>query len=180
MTPQVLLLDYVDLSSCFPHNCEQCCGSGMFIPDPRSCFLPISDPGSRSQKQQQRKRWKNFDVIPFFVATNFTKLKIILFEMLKKKIWANFVTKLSKIQYEFGIRYPRSGIREKPISEPGVKKAPYPRIRIRNTGCEGKSWLTLLAGLFHYWINREGLGSQYHLFLLQFSLAIPESSPYWS
>ncbi len=51
--------------------------------------------------------------------------------MLKKKIWANFqriveiftqkiVTKLSKIWD------PRSGIRKKPIPDPGVKKAPDP------------------------------------------------------
>ncbi len=26
---------------------KQCCGSGMFIPDPGSWFLPIPDPGSR-------------------------------------------------------------------------------------------------------------------------------------
>jgi hypothetical protein len=72
----------------------------------------------------------------FFVATNFTKLKnYLIFKMLKKKIWANFkkiielftpkiVTKLSK--YGFGIQDPRSGIRKKPIPDPGVKKAPYP------------------------------------------------------
>jgi hypothetical protein len=59
---------------------NQCCGSGMFIPDPD--FYPswIPDLGSRNQKQQQQ-RWmkKKIVVIPFFVATNFTKLKIILF-----------------------------------------------------------------------------------------------------
>ncbi len=53
--------------------------------------------------------------------------------MLKKKIWANFqriiwlftqkiVTKLSKIW----VWDPRSGIRKKPIPDPGVKKAPDP------------------------------------------------------
>jgi hypothetical protein len=51
---------------------------------------------------------KKFDVIPFFGAINFTKLNYLIFEMLKKKIWANFqriielfaqknVTKFSKI-----------------------------------------------------------------------------------
>ncbi len=34
---------------------NQCCGSGMFIPDPGSWFLPIPDPGSRIQKQQQKR-----------------------------------------------------------------------------------------------------------------------------
>ena len=36
----------------------------------------------------------------------------------------NVVTKLSK--YGFGIRDPISGIRKKPIPDPGVKKAPDP------------------------------------------------------
>jgi hypothetical protein len=31
------------------------------------------------------------------------------------------VTKLSKIPYEFGIRDPRSGIRNKPIPDPGCR-----------------------------------------------------------
>jgi hypothetical protein len=51
---------------------KQCCGSGMFIPDPGSWFLPIPDPGSRIpdpgsripdlgsriQKQQQKRGMK--------------------------------------------------------------------------------------------------------------------------
>ncbi len=51
---------------------------------------------------------KKYLVIPFFGAINFTKLNYFIFEMLKKKIWANFqriielftqkiVTKLSNI-----------------------------------------------------------------------------------
>jgi hypothetical protein len=65
--------------------------------------------------------------------------------MLKKKMWANFqriielfTQKLSLSSQKYSMSLV-SGIREKPISEPGVKKAPYPRFRIRNTGCEGKS-----------------------------------------
>jgi hypothetical protein len=39
----------------------------------------IPDLGSRIQKQQQKRVVKKkFDVIPFYVATNFTKLYIIL------------------------------------------------------------------------------------------------------
>jgi hypothetical protein len=62
--------------------------------------------------------------------------------VLKKNIWANFqriielftqkiVKKLSKIW----VWDPGSDIRdpEKPIPDPGVKKAPDPRSRIRNT-----------------------------------------------
>jgi hypothetical protein len=57
------------------------------------------------------------------------------FEVLKKKIWANFQRiielftqklSLSSQKYGFGIRDPRSGIRKKPIQDPGVKKAPDP------------------------------------------------------
>jgi hypothetical protein len=63
---------------------RQCCGSGMFIPDPY--FYPsripdlgsrISDPGSKNTNK--REDWKINFFIPFFVAPNFTKLKIILF-----------------------------------------------------------------------------------------------------
>ncbi len=34
----------------------QCCGSGMFIPDPGSWFLPIPDPGSNNRNK--REGWK--------------------------------------------------------------------------------------------------------------------------
>jgi hypothetical protein len=54
----------------------------MFISDPGSGFLPItdprswiSDPGSKNLNKKERGE-KIFVVIPFFVATNFTKLKI--------------------------------------------------------------------------------------------------------
>jgi hypothetical protein len=60
----------------------------MFIPDPRSRipdpdFYPsrIPDPGSRipDPKAATKERVeKKFVVIPYYVATNFTKLKIIL------------------------------------------------------------------------------------------------------
>ncbi len=64
--------------------------------------------------------------------------------MLKKIIWANFQRmkdllpkKLSKSsqEYGFGIRDPRSGIRKKPIPDPGSRgqKGTGSRIRIRNT-----------------------------------------------
>jgi hypothetical protein len=62
----------------------------MFIPDPGSRFLPIPDPGSRisdpgsripdpgSKNSTKDRGEKKFDVIPSYVATNFTKLYIIL------------------------------------------------------------------------------------------------------
>jgi hypothetical protein len=114
----------------------------MFIPDPDFYPSRIPDPGSRIQKQQQKREVKKkFVVIPFYVVTNFTKLNIIL--VFKKKIWANFqriiklltlkiVTKLSKIC----VWDPRSGIRKEPIPDPGSRgqKGTGSRIRIRNTG----------------------------------------------
>jgi hypothetical protein len=36
-------------------------------------------PGSRIQKEQKRRGENNYFVLPFFVAKNFTKFKIILF-----------------------------------------------------------------------------------------------------
>ncbi len=61
---------------------RQCCGSGIFIPDPGSWFLPIPDLGSRIPDPKtaiKERDEKKLVVIPFFVAKNFTKLKIILF-----------------------------------------------------------------------------------------------------
>jgi hypothetical protein len=81
------------------------------IPDPK-------DPKERSGK--------TFFVIPCFVATNFTKL--------------NFLPKnlsLSSINFGFGIRDPESGIRNKPIPDPGSgtkdQKGTGSLIRIRKT-----------------------------------------------
>ncbi len=83
-------------------------GCLSWIPDPD--FYPswISDPGSKNSNKREGE--KKIDFIPFYVATNFTKLYItyLSFEVLKKKIWANFqriielftqkiVTKLSKV-----------------------------------------------------------------------------------
>jgi hypothetical protein len=78
---------------------NQCCGSGMFIPDPGSWFLTIPDPGSRipdpgsripDPKTATKERGKKkLVVIPFYVATNLI-VNYFSFEVLKKKIWANF------------------------------------------------------------------------------------------
>ncbi len=110
------LLSYFGTDLLFEsHPDIQCCGSGMFIPDPGSWFLPIPDPGSqipdpgsRIQKQQWETGEKNLFPYLIFGAINFTKLNYFIFEMLKKKILANFqriielftqkiVTKHSKI-----------------------------------------------------------------------------------
>jgi hypothetical protein len=103
---------------------------------PGSLFLPIPDPGSRIQKQQQKRGVKKICCHTFFCSHKFHKIEnYFIFKMLKEKIWANFqriielftqkvVTKLSKIW----VWDPRSGsgIRKKSIPDPGVKKAPDP------------------------------------------------------
>jgi hypothetical protein len=97
----------------------QCCGSGMFIPDSGSWFLPIPDPGF--QNSNSREGWKKINCYTFFAAINFTKLKIILFlKWWRKKIWANFKRiielftpkklSLSSQKYGLGIQYPGSEI----------------------------------------------------------------------
>ncbi len=76
------------------HYYDQCGGSGMRIRDvyprsripdvyPRSRILIFTHPWSRipdlgSKNSNKREGWKKFFVIPFYVATNFTKLEIIL------------------------------------------------------------------------------------------------------
>jgi hypothetical protein len=99
---------------------------GSRIPDPK---IAMKDRGE-----------KKFVVITFFFqAINFTKLNYFIFEMLKK-IWASFqsiielftqkiVTKLSKIW----VWDPRSGIRKKPIPDPGSRGQKGTGSRIRNT-----------------------------------------------
>ncbi len=85
----------------------QCGRSRMFIPDPGSWFLPIPDPGSK--KQQQKRGVKKIWCHSFLCSHKFHKIvHYFSFEVLKKKIWANFqrilelfthkiVTKLSKV-----------------------------------------------------------------------------------
>ncbi len=102
------------------------------IPDPDFYPSRISDPGSRisdlgsripDPKTATKERGgKKFVVIIFYVATNFTKLQIILFLKFWRKELYNFLPKklsISSQKYGFGIRDPRSGIRKKPNPDPG-------------------------------------------------------------
>ncbi len=112
------------------------------IPDPDFYPSRIPDLGSRIQKQQWKIGVKkNLLSYLFFGAINFTKLKYFIFEMLKKKIWANFqriielftqktVTKLSKIG--FGIRDPGSGIRDPEKTYSGCRIQGSKRHRVPN------------------------------------------------
>ncbi len=112
---------------------------GSRISDPGS---RISDPGSKNSNK--RRWWKKICCHTFFFGViNFTKLNYFIFEMLKKRIWANFqriiklftqkiVSKLSKIW----VWDPGSEIRKKPIPDPGSRgqKGTGSRIWIHNTG----------------------------------------------
>ncbi len=69
----------------------QWCGSVMFIPDPGSWFLPIRIPDLLSQNSNKRKGEKNCCQTYLFCSHKFHKIEnYFIFEMLKKKIWANF------------------------------------------------------------------------------------------
>jgi hypothetical protein len=121
----------LQLSFTVSHCYSQCCGSGILsrIPDP-DCYptwIPI-------QKQQQKRGVKKICCHTFFCRHKFHIIEnYFIFEMLKKKISANFqkiielftqkiVTKLSKIW----VWDPGSG--KKPIPDPGSRgqKAPDP------------------------------------------------------
>ena len=69
----------------------KCCGSGMFIPDPDFYPSQIPDLGSRIQKQQQKRGVKKISCHNFLFSHKFHKIaNYFSFEVVKKKIWANF------------------------------------------------------------------------------------------
>ncbi len=118
----------------------------MFIPDPRSWFLPIPDPGSlisdpRSKNSNKRERWKKISCHTFSCSHKFHKIvNYFSFEVLKKTIWADFqriielftkknVKKLLKIwSWDPGsgknlFRIPDPGVKKHPIPDPGSRSA---------------------------------------------------------
>ncbi len=140
---------------------SQCGGSGMFIPDPGSWFLPIPDPGSRipDPKTATKERGeKKLDVKPFYLATKFNKIvNYFSFEVLKKKIWPNFqrtielftkkiVKKFFKISSwdpESEIRDPGSEIRDPEKTHSGSRIQGSKRHRIPDPG-SGSATLCIL------------------------------------
>ena len=108
---------------------------------PGSRILIFTHPGSRipdpgSKNSNKRERWKKISCHTFLCSHKFHKIvNYFSFEVLKKKIWANFqriielftkkiVKKLLKIwswDPGSGIRDPGSGIRKKPIPDPGSR-----------------------------------------------------------
>ncbi len=117
---------------------KQCRYSSVADPGCLSRILIFTHPGSRNQKQQQKRGMKKNCVIPFLCSHKFHKIEnYFSFEVLKKKIWVIFqriielftqkiVTKLWKIWvWDPGswIRDPGSGKNLFRIPDPGVKKA---------------------------------------------------------
>jgi hypothetical protein len=97
-------------------------------PDPDFCPSRIPDPKMATKERGEKK------CCTFFVATKITKLKIILILNWRRKIFGPFFKELQNFlpkklslssQNLIWIRVPRSGIRKKPIPDPGpgVKKA---------------------------------------------------------
>ncbi len=84
------------------------------VADP-GCLSRIPDPKTATKGRGWKKK---FAVIPFFVSHKFHKIEnYFIFEMLKKKIWANFQRileflpkklSLSSQKYGFGIRDPKT------------------------------------------------------------------------
>ncbi len=148
------------------------------IPDPDFYPSRIPDPGSRipdlgsripdpgSKNSNRRERWKKISCHTFLCSHKFHKIvNYFSFEVLKKKNWANFqriiklftkniFKKLLKIwSWDPGprIRDPGSGIRKKPILDPGSRgqKAPDPRSRILDP--DPQHWFPQKILLFHSW-----------------------------
>jgi hypothetical protein len=109
---------------------------------PGSRILIFTHPGSRilDPKTAMKDRGKKICChrYLYFGAINFTKLNYFIFEMLKKKIWANFqriierltqkiVTKLKNKGLGSEIRDPEKNLFQIPDS--GVKKVTGSRIR---------------------------------------------------
>jgi hypothetical protein len=88
---------------------SQCCGYGMFIPDPGSIELVYFWNVEEKNLGQFSKNYRTF----YPKNCHYT----------------------SSQKYGFGIRYPRSRIRKNPIPDPGSRgqKGTGSRIRIRNT-----------------------------------------------
>jgi hypothetical protein len=98
---------------------------------PGSWILSFTHPRSRIQNQQQKRGVKKICCHTILCSHKIHKIvNYFSFKVLKKKIWANFqriielftqkiVTKL----YKIWVWDPRSGIRKKPIPDPGSGSA---------------------------------------------------------
>jgi hypothetical protein len=121
-------------------------GSLSRIPDPDFYPSRIQDPGSKNSNK--RETTKKFVVITFLCNHKFHRIaNYSSFELLKKKIWANFQRIIELFNQNFVNKFskiwgwdPGSEIRdpEKAIPDPGSRGQKGTGSRIRNTGlyCE--------------------------------------------
>ncbi len=103
---------------------EQCCGSGMSIPDPGS------------KNSNKREGWKKICCDNFFCSHKFKKIEnYFIFELLKKKFWADFQIIIELFTQKIvtnNKKYSISGKNLFRIPGPGVKKAPDPGSATKN------------------------------------------------
>jgi hypothetical protein len=91
---------------------------------PRSRILIFSHPGPWIQNSNKREGWKKISCHNFLCSHKFHKIaNYFSFEQLKKNIWANFhrIIELFNPNCQSRIQDPRSGIRKKPIPDPGSR-----------------------------------------------------------
>jgi hypothetical protein len=97
----------------------------MFIPDPDFYPSRISDPGSRIQDPKTAKKERGEKKIYyhiFFCSHKFDKIEYyFIFEMLKKKIWANFPRIIEVFTQKIFTMLSNIW-----VWDPGVEKAPDP------------------------------------------------------
>ncbi len=116
----------------------------------------ISDPGSKNSNK--RERWKKISCHIFLCSHKFHQIvNYFSFEVLKKKIWANFqriielfTKKIVKKLLKIWSWDPGSEIRdpEKNLSRIQGSKSTQSRIRIRNTALNSEIWYQRLTRLF--------------------------------
>ncbi len=155
-------------------RCVQCGGSGMFIPDPGSWFLPIPDPGFKNSNKRGEKKF-----VLLFLKSQISQNWILCYLWnAKEKNLAQFSKNCLSFypkNFQYGlknmglgsgirdpgseIRDPRSGIRDpgsekKPIPDPGSRgqKGTGSRIRNRNTGCVRNAAIT--SGGINYYLYK--------------------------
>ncbi len=113
---------------------SQCCGSGMFIPDPDFYPFRIPDPKTATKERGEKKischshKLKNWKL---FKLWNAEENNLGQFS----KNYRIFTQKLSQSsqKYGFGIRDPEKTYSVSRIPDPGAKKTPDPGSRIRDT-----------------------------------------------
>jgi hypothetical protein len=101
--------------------CQQCCGSGMFIPDPGSGFFPIPDLGSRIPDPKKHGEVKKFFLNLFshlFVALRYCWNRSWIINVAHLAFFSFFKPRKNWLK---ALRKVGSGIRKRPIPDPGSR-----------------------------------------------------------